>query len=179
MVDLRTRALEESNQKLRKLSSLDDLTGLRNRRDFRANAEKEVSRFRRDNKPFSILMLDIDHFKQINDERGHACGDHVLVECSAMLTSLLRHQDLLARWGGEEFIILAVDSDLTHATLIAEKLRIEINQRKVEYDEETINVSFTIGVSEIKANQSLDDCIRVADENLYIGKRNGRNRTIS
>lgn len=179
LVDLRTRALEESNQKLRKLSSQDDLTGLRNRRDFRSNAEQEVSRFYRSEKPFSILMLDIDHFKKINDESGHACGDHVLVECSKVLMSLLRHQDLLARWGGEEFIILAVDTNLTHGTAIAEKIRVEISKLEIQFEGKNISVSFTIGVSEIQPKQSLDDCIRVADENLYIGKRNGRNRTVS
>lgn len=179
LVDLRTKALEETNQKLRKLSALDDLTGLRNRRDFRANAEQEVSRFHRSEKPFSILMLDIDHFKKINDESGHACGDHVLVECSNVLVSLLRHQDLLARWGGEEFIILAVDTNLTLGTAIAEKIRVEISKLKIQFEDKNISVSFTIGVSEVQPEQSLDDCIRVADENLYTGKRNGRNRTVS
>lgn len=177
LVEKRTRDLEDSNRKLLKLSSIDELTGLRNRRDFRIHAEKELHRFNRYKTPFTILMFDIDDFKQINDQRGHACGDAVLAECANVMKGLIRKYDLLARWGGEEFILLAVNTDLKASVLIAEKIRTEMEQRFIEFNAQQINVTVTIGVSEIQLNQTLDDCINMADKKMYEGKRSGRNQT--
>ncbi|WP_100643039.1 ligand-binding sensor domain-containing diguanylate cyclase [Alteromonas facilis] len=177
LVEKRTKDLEESNRKLHLLSTVDELTGLKNRRDFRAHAEIELDRYKRQEIPFSMLMIDIDHFKAINDECGHACGDEVLVECSKVMQNLTRKHDLLARWGGEEFIMLAVNTDLKTAVVTAEKIRSAIEQSTFNINNRALNITITIGVSEIQPEQSLDECINIADKKLYEGKRNGRNQT--
>ena len=179
IVEARTRELEVSNQKLQRLSMIDELTGLRNRRDFRQRAKVELERHKRNSNPFSILMLDIDYFKQINDEQGHACGDQVLIECAQKLQSIIRESDLLARWGGEEFIILAVDTVLEDAVVLAEKIRKEIQRHSVNFEEHVVKVSFTIGVAQIMHGQSLDECINTADKRMYAGKVRGKNQTRS
>ncbi|MEW9798285.1 ligand-binding sensor domain-containing protein [Alteromonas sp. CYL-A6] len=175
LVEERTRALEESNAKLLTLSSLDELTGLKNRRDFRTHAEHEVERFRRTGRTFSVLMMDIDNFKQINDQRGHAVGDAVLVAAAGVMKNMVRKNDLLARWGGEEFIILATDTALEQARLMAEKIRTALEQERIIVAHQSFRITVTIGVSEIQSEQSLDDCINTADKRLYQGKREGRN----
>lgn len=177
-IEQRTAELEAANQRLLRISSIDDLTGLRNRRDFRANAQQETSRVNRGGSPFCILMVDIDYFKQVNDLNGHACGDKVLVETSKLMQSVIRQQDLLARWGGEEFILLIVETDIDNGFQIAEKLRQTISKHTIEYEGTEINVSVTIGVSQIGIDDSLDECINRADENLYKGKKNGRNKVV-
>jgi diguanylate cyclase (GGDEF)-like protein len=178
-VEERTVELEAVNQRLLRLSSIDDLTGLRNRRDFNINAQQEKSRVSRGGLPFSILLIDIDYFKQVNDLNGHACGDMVLVETSKLMQSLVRQQDIVARWGGEEFIILIVETNIEKALHIAEKIRFAIDQNVIEHENFEIQVSVTIGVSEIAPDDSLHECINRADENLYIGKRSGRNKVVA
>ncbi len=177
LVEKRTQDLEDINRKLLRLSSIDELTGLRNRRDFRIHAELELDRFKRLGSPFSILMIDIDHFKQINDTLGHACGDRVLVECAQMMTQLTRKHDLLARWGGEEFILLAVNTDLTAAVATANKIRQAIHELEVNFEQQVVKVTMTVGVSQIMPDQNLDECIKIADGHLYEGKRKGRDIT--
>ncbi|MDM7860517.1 diguanylate cyclase [Alteromonas sp. ASW11-36] len=179
LVEARTRELEASNKKLQRLSTIDELTGLRNRRDFRQRAQVELERHKRTSIPFSILMLDIDYFKQINDQQGHACGDKVLRECATKMQSIIRESDLLARWGGEEFIILAVDTELDDAVILAEKIRKEIHRHTIYYNDQIITVSFTIGVAQIAPGQSLDECINTADKRMYAGKVRGKNQTHS
>lgn len=179
LVERRTAELESANERLLRISSIDDLTGLRNRRDFRLNALKEASRVNRGGKPFSILMIDIDYFKQVNDLNGHACGDKVLVETSMLMQNLIRQQDMLARWGGEEFILLIVETDLEEGLQIAEKLRLMISENVIKYDDIEVRVSVSVGVSQIGPNDSLDECINRADENLYIAKKNGRNTVVT
>lgn len=175
-VEERTAELEAMNRKLLTLSTIDDLTGLKNRRDFRTNALQEVSRFSRDGKPFCILLIDIDFFKQVNDINGHACGDKVLIQTSQLMKSLVRQQDLLARWGGEEFILMIVETQIEQGQQIAEKIRQAIYQNVIEFEGQDIRVSVTIGVSQIHLEEKLDDCINRADKNLYIGKKDGRNK---
>lgn len=178
-VEERTAELEAMNKKLLTLSTIDDLTGLRNRRDFRTNALQESSRFERGGEPFCILLIDIDFFKQVNDINGHACGDKVLVQTSQQMKSLVRQQDLLARWGGEEFIMMIVETKIEQGQQIAEKIRLAIYQNTVEYEGQDIRVSVTVGVSQIHPAEKLDDCINRADKNLYLGKKDGRNKITS
>jgi diguanylate cyclase (GGDEF)-like protein len=162
-------------KKLLTLSTIDDLTGLKNRRDFRNNALQESSRFERGGAPFCILLVDIDYFKQVNDVNGHACGDKVLVETGQLMKNQIRQQDLLARWGGEEFIMMIVETKIEQAQQIAEKIRLGIYQNIVEFEGQDIRISVTIGVSQINPAEKLDDCINRADNNLYLGKKDGRN----
>lgn len=175
-VEERTAELETMNKKLLTLSTIDELTGLRNRRDYRTNALQETSRFERGGEPFCVLLVDIDYFKQVNDVNGHACGDKVLVQTSQLMKNLIRQQDLLARWGGEEFILMIVKTKIEQGQKIAEKIRLAIEQNIVEYEGQDISVSVTIGVSQIHPGEKLDDCINRADKNLYLGKKDGRNK---
>jgi diguanylate cyclase (GGDEF)-like protein len=175
-VEERTAELEAMNKQLLELSTIDDLTGLRNRRDFRINALQELARVERGSKPFCILLIDIDYFKQVNDINGHACGDKVLMKTSQLMKNLIRHQDLLARWGGEEFIMMVVETKIEQGQQIAEKIRLAIHHNVVEYEGQDIGVSVTIGVSQVHPAEKLDDCINRADKNLYLGKKDGRNK---
>ena len=178
-VEERTAELVTINKKLLRLSSTDDLTGLRNRRDYRKNALQELSRFNRGGQPFCILLVDIDYFKQVNDINGHACGDKVLIQTGQLMAQLIRQQDLLARWGGEEFIMMIVETDIEQGQKISEKIRATIFQNIVEFEGQKISVSVTIGVSQIHPKEKLDDCINRADNNLYLGKKDGRNKVIA
>jgi len=178
-VEERTSELETMNKKLLTLSNIDDLTGLRNRRDFRNNSLQELSRFERSGKPFCILLIDIDYFKLVNDANGHACGDKVLVQTSALMKSRIRQQDLLARWGGEEFIMMIVEASIEQGQRVAENIRSAINQNRVEFEGQDIQVTVTIGVSQIHPSEKLDACINRADKNLYLGKKDGRNKVIT
>jgi diguanylate cyclase (GGDEF)-like protein len=178
-VEERTAELEMMNKKLLTLSTIDDLTGLRNRRDYRANALQESSRFERGGMPFCILLIDIDYFKKVNDINGHACGDKVLIQTGQLMSSLIRQQDLLARWGGEEFIMMIVETRIEQGQQIAEKIRLAIEKNIVEFRGQDICVSVTIGVSQILPEEKLDDCINRADKNLYLGKEDGRNKVIA
>ena len=178
-VEERTAELETMNKKLLTLSTIDDLTGLRNRRNYRSNALKEMSRFERGSNPFCVLLIDIDYFKQVNDVNGHACGDKVLIQTGQLMTNLIRQQDLLARWGGEEFIMMIVETKIEQGQQIAEKIRLAIDRNIIEFEGQNIQVSVTIGVSQIHPTEKLDDCINRADENLYLGKKNGRNKVIA
>jgi diguanylate cyclase (GGDEF)-like protein len=178
-VEERTAELETMNKKLLTLATIDDLTGLRNRRDFKNNALQESSRFERGGNPFCVLLVDIDFFKQVNDINGHACGDKVLVQTGQLMKNLIRQQDLLARWGGEEFIIMIVETEIEQSQQIAEKIRWAISQNIVEFEGQHITVSVTIGLSQIHPEEKLDDCINRADNNLYLGKEDGRNKVIA
>jgi diguanylate cyclase (GGDEF)-like protein len=178
-VEERTAELEMMNKKLLTLSTIDDLTGLRNRRDFRTNALQESSRFERGGEPFCILLIDIDYFKQVNDVNGHACGDKVLIQMGQLMKGQIRQQDLLARWGGEEFILMIVETKIEQGQQIAEKIRLAIQQNIVKFEGLDIQVSVSVGVSQISLAEKLDDCINRADKNLYLGKKNGRNKVIA
>jgi diguanylate cyclase (GGDEF)-like protein len=178
-VEERTVELEMMNKKLLTLSTIDDLTGLRNRRDFRTNALQETSRFERGGEPFCILLIDIDYFKQVNDVNGHACGDKVLIQMGQLMKGQIRQQDLLARWGGEEFILMIIETKVEQGQRIAEKIRLAIQQNIVRFEGQNIQVSVSIGVSQISLVDKLDDCINRADKNLYLGKNNGRNKVIA
>ena len=178
-VEERTAELEMMNKKLLTLSTIDDLTGLRNRRDFRTNALQESSRFERGGEPFCILLIDIDYFKQVNDVNGHACGDKVLIQMAQLMKGQIRQQDLLARWGGEEFILMIVETKIEQGQQIAEKIRLAIQQNIVKFEGLDIQVSVSVGVSQISLAEKLDDCINRADKNLYLGKKNGRNKVIA
>ena len=122
-VEERTAELEMMNKKLLTLSTVDDLTGLRNRRDFRTDALQESSRFERSGELFCILLIDVDYFNQVNDENGHACGDKVLIQIGQLMKGQIRQQDLLARWGGEEFILMIVGTKIEQGQQVAEKIR--------------------------------------------------------
>ncbi len=166
----RTRELEVANQRLAEASRTDALTSLPNRRGFLEMSELELKRCARNAEACSVVMIDLDHFKEINDEHGHAAGDLLLQSAAERLRSMLRDADLVARWGGEEFILLLPDTRRDGAVAVAEKIR-----GAFEHGEK---VTASFGVAEHGPNMSREATIAAADEALYRAKREGRNRVV-
>lgn len=174
---LRTLLDEWNYHTLKNLAHTDELTQLCNRRHFVNIAEQSIQQWPR---PASscLLMFDVDHFKKINDNYGHDVGDRVLQVIADTARKEMRQSDLLARFGGEEFIVLLNDTQMQDALVIAERLRSSI-QKQYLYDTPERNLQFTIsvGLSELESpNQNLDDLIKKADIALYVAKEQGRNR---
>ncbi len=154
----------------------DQLTGIGNRRAFFDLADRELARFGRGGQAFSVLIVDIDHFKALNDRHGHGAGDEALIAIASLCTSLLRRSDLFCRWGGEEFIALLPDTGPGDAITAAEKLRTAIAGLPLASGH---RLTSSIGVATSKAGQhKLDDIIREADRQLYLAKAQGRDRTM-
>ncbi len=174
-VNRRTTELQELNDKLAAAANTDFLTGLPNRMSF-INDIESISQQQAING--CIAMADIDYFKKINDQYGHSAGDVILKKIAGLMRSLIRSEDLIARWGGEEFIFFFKDKDLTVTMELMERLRKTIAAQPVEYHSETIQVTMTSGICELARDGKLLDAINAADEALYKGKALGRNRVI-
>lgn len=175
--------LEETNVALRAtlaaaemLAARDQLTGLCNRRNFDQRMEAAIARASRHGDVFSLLMLDIDHFKNVNDYYGHATGDDVLRRFGEVLSERLRQNDVAARWGGEEFVVLADGANLDNARMLAEQIRESVASTPFS---PVPRVTVSIGIAEYLKGESGDDLLRRADKALYGAKRNGRNRVIA
>ena len=165
--------LESSNQELKKESLTDPLTGVGNRRRFNHLIESEIGRYYRHGMtPFSVLLLDIDHFKQINDTHGHLAGDNVLKKLSARIFDMLRTSDEISRWGGEEFAVMLPTANLGNSAALAERIRTDI--ARMDFD--GLNVTISIGAAEYCRGESMEDLMRRADQALYAAKQGGRNR---
>jgi diguanylate cyclase (GGDEF)-like protein len=158
------------------LAMTDPLTRLANRRRMRELLDVERARHGRTQRPFAVVLGDIDDFKRINDKHGHDCGDRVLVETAAALRPVLRTQDGIARWGGEEFLFLLPDTDALGAKVVAERLRAAVENVSVASDGQTVKATMTLGVAVYRGDVSVDDCLRRADEALYAGKTAGKNQ---
>lgn len=173
LVKTRTQALEERTDELEKQANTDSLTEIYNRRKFMQVASHELSRFKRHKHMFAILMLDIDDFKKINDNFGHDVGDKVIKKFAEIIQGETRDSDCFARWGGEEFIIMLPESDLSGRCILAGKLINLINNFKFDHDE---RVTVSIGVtSSVESDDNLDDIIIRADHALYKAKDAGKN----
>ena len=180
-INKETIALEEANKKLKALSILDSLTSLANRRFFDERIEFEWARSIRESRLLSIIMIDIDFFKNYNDTYGHQVGDDCLIKVSSVFRNFSKRPgDLVARYGGEEFIILLSDTDLSGAGIVADKIRIEVQNLKIPHKTSKINdwVTISLGVATIlpKQNLTYDSLISKADTALYQAKKNGRNK---
>ncbi len=159
------------------LARRDELTGLNNRRAFFSDGEKLFNQAKRYAHPFTLIMLDIDYFKKINDTYGHAAGDDVLESLANTLRDQVREVDIIGRLGGEEFAIILPETKLTDAFLMAERLRVAIENIKVSSEKGNINVTASFGISVYsQESASLEDILNKADDSLYQAKRNGRNR---
>lgn len=167
--------LDRENKKLEVRATVDKLTNIFNRDKFSEMLKYEIEKFKRYSLYFSLIFFDIDHFKSVNDTFGHDIGDFVLKEIASLVQSKLRDTDTFARWGGEEFIILLPNTDLSNATKLAERLREAIAQHDFQYRE----ITSSFGVTEIKSADSEDSLIKRVDENLYNSKNSGRNRVTS
>lgn len=157
----------------------DDLTGCGNKRALQANLHREADRAIRHRKPLSILMLDIDHFKAINDRLGHQAGDEILKQLSGILSNHFRKSDLCFRYGGEEFLIILDESDALHAMQVAERIRKLIESTHFEVNNERIPMSISLGQASFHYDESLDSLIQRADKALYKAKSEGRNAAVS
>jgi diguanylate cyclase (GGDEF)-like protein len=174
----RTLDLSQSNARLAQAARHDPLTGIFNRRGFTEHAELEMKRVSRSGREFTVMLADIDNFKQFNDSYGHACGDHVLCRVSKILGSQMRDVDRVARWGGEEFIFLLPETDADGAAVLAEKLREDIAGNLFEFAGERMGVTVTLGIAVHRKGEKLDSTIARADTALYHGKKRGRNRVM-
>ncbi|EIC20253.1 PAS domain S-box protein [Thiorhodovibrio frisius] len=171
-------ALKAGEEKMRLLATLDDLTKLANRRYFLELVKRELDRSHRYSHPFSLIMFDVDHFKHINDTRGHDAGDGVLMALSATVTGTLRVADLCGRFGGEEFVAGLPETGLDEALEVAERLRVVVENTEIELDSgELLRVTVSLGVAELSdASPDLTALLKHADLAMYAAKRNGRNR---
>jgi diguanylate cyclase (GGDEF)-like protein len=160
---------------LERLARTDPLTGLLNRTS--ARSELETLRRADPQRPLCLMLIDLDHFKLVNDSLGHAAGDAVLVAAARHLQAMLRRQDGVARWGGEEFVVWLPDCRLAEACLVAEKLRAAIAAREHVLDEaHSVRVTASTGLVEPQTGESLDDALARADRAMYTAKQAGRNR---
>lgn len=163
--------------KYARLASTDPLTDLPNRRFFEDNARIELERLRRFGGAMSLLMIDLDKFKLINDRYGHAAGDAVLKKFASRCKSVLRESDLFARIGGEEFVALLVGTDAAGAMLLAERVRANVADLRIRTAAGTIRVTSSIGVASVRAgDRSIAHALHRADDALYAAKRSGRNK---
>ncbi|MFP4363647.1 MAG: GGDEF domain-containing protein [Spirochaetia bacterium] len=165
--------------KLDKAARTDHLTGLSNRRDIQEHIQYEITRFKRSGTPFCILISDIDHFKKINDSYGHSCGDVILQNIAELMSGSLRKQDLIARWGGEEFLFFLPDTGLDGGVIAAEKLRQKIRDHVFFYQDQEIRLTMSFGVHVSNTHGSIREVIMIADRCLYTAKETGRNKVVS
>jgi len=166
--------LQQSKDKAEHLARTDALTGLKNRRAFIELADKSVQFCQRHHRPASAIVLDIDHFKAINDSRGHSVGDQALQHIAHVLQSCIRRSDICARIGGEEFAVLLPDTDLAAAVQVAEKIRQSIVRQPVTTEDGPLLITASQGVG--CSDQALDHLLQLADKAMYQAKQAGRNR---
>jgi len=171
--------LKLANDRLRDLAYRDALTGLFNHRYFKDIMESELERAARYQHPFSLILIDIDFFKKVNDTFGHHAGDQVLREVADTLVKLLRSCDIVARYGGEEFAIILPETTGCSARILSQRVRRGIEQLGVHYDTHTIQVTISCGIASCdftNTKMTLEDFIKQSDQALYRAKGNGRNR---
>jgi diguanylate cyclase (GGDEF)-like protein/PAS domain S-box-containing protein len=164
-------------RKLQVLCRTDPLTTAANRRAFNEILSQEFSRFKRSQKEYALIMIDIDHFKSVNDEYGHAVGDQVLIEVTERCKDNLRYHDIVARLGGEEFCVLLPYTNAKHAEGIAERLRGKIESMPIISEGSRITVTVSVGISLVCSDDSDGhDAMQRADQKLLEAKKNGRNQ---
>lgn len=173
---LMNNKLNAHNQVLNQHANVDELTGLHNRRFILEDYYQKVSSARRYNQPLSILLIDIDYFKKVNDKFGHLVGDEVLIAVALDLESGLRESDLIGRYGGEEFLALLPMADLAEAHVIAERLRLQVANNQALQEKYGFAVTVSIGLAELSATETGLQLIARVDKALYVAKNNGRNR---
>ena len=172
------KVIESDLKNTKELSQRDALTTLHNRHYLKSFSENYFAKAKREKEDVSIIMLDVDHFKQVNDTYGHAVGDLVLQKIAIVFKNLTRQSDLLIRYGGEEFVIILKNTNLENAKIIAEKIRLNIENLKIKYEEDKeLSVSISLGISLLKVeDESLRAVINKADKALYESKTSGRNK---
>jgi diguanylate cyclase (GGDEF)-like protein len=168
------------HEEIYRMAVLDGLTGVHNKRYLIEFLDREISGHSRRGQALALVMFDVDHFKAVNDERGHLAGDSVLKQMSARIAERIRREDLLARYGGEEFAAVLTATDLRGAMHFAECLRGRVGDAAFEFDGEKIHVTISLGLASTKGERGIspEALIARADEKLYAAKRSGRNRSV-
>lgn len=172
--------IKQQDTQLAKMASTDPLTGLANRREVRARALLELDRVAREGLPLSLLMLDLDHFKSVNDRWGHAAGDAVLRTVASVFRDELRRIDLPGRYGGEEFLVILPNATSDEALVTAERLRVALAKRRTALTDNEISITASIGCATYYGDTviTLDEFLERVDTALYSAKNLGRNRVI-
>jgi diguanylate cyclase len=173
------RASTTAERRMESMALTDPLTGLLNRRSMEQRLREAAQGFQRTGRTFSVVMADIDRFKRINDVHGHAAGDRVLRALAGLLGERLRGGDAVARWGGEEFLLLLPETDLATARDVADRLRATVEARLSDIAGLGDSVTLTFGVAVFDRPMRVDVCLKQADDALYAGKTEGRNRVVS
>jgi len=169
--------LLNKNRELEVLATVDGLTGVMNKRMFTEMTSKYIEAAHRTDHPLAILYLDLDYFKKVNDQHGHQVGDIMLIKFTDVVGKCLRKSDLLGRIGGEEFAVVLFETGLEDAVEVAEKIRSKVHESTYQYDEKLVEVSTSIGVSQMESKtDSMEDILQRADKALYKAKEMGRNR---
>lgn len=169
--------MEHLNEELKTASRVDGLTGLYNRRYWQERFDEVFKLSKRRGKPSTAMMLDIDHFKRINDTYGHQAGDKVIKMLAALIKRCIRETDLAGRYGGEEFAIILTDSALDNAKVVAERIRQFAQRLEVEHEGKTIRFTISLGLAEFDSNiKGAMGWLELADQALYEAKQNGRNQ---
>jgi len=182
LVDLNSKLLQEISERknaeamLERAATSDPLTGILNRRAMLEQLKHQEARYHRNKDPFVILLIDLDHFKNVNDTYGHDAGDKALIEVAEHLLKNTRNQDVVSRWGGEEFLILLPDTGLQGGSVLAEKVRQDIQAHDFTAGEKSVRLTLSMGIAAYREGMTLTGCIKAADAALYRAKRRGRNR---
>jgi diguanylate cyclase (GGDEF)-like protein len=163
--------LTEANRRLDELAREDPLTGLANRREILSRFDQERVRSLRSGRPFSVIMADLDDFKVYNDTYGHNCGDDILKTLASLLRSMIRGQDVVGRWGGDEFLILLPETRLNGGEAVARKVRAKVRRTAFPWKEKNLKVQLSLGVSVYKKGMDFDDCLKSADQAMFRHKR--------
>lgn len=171
--------LNRAEQQLQEMASRDFLTSLLNRREAYRQIEEEMARARRTGGPVAFILFDIDHFKQLNDTWGHNSGDMILKKLAGKLLAALRDYDIACRYGGEEFLVVSPSTEAEQAFKLAERLRMTIAATNFSSDAHDIPITVSIGVAELRDDDSIETVIARADAALYRAKESGRNRVVA
>ncbi|WP_460153935.1 sensor domain-containing diguanylate cyclase [Pseudomonas sp. S2_B07] len=174
---LLNRVIKRYQDKIQAQATLDSLTELPNRRGFDLLAAQAMHEAQREPKPLTALLLDLDHFKALNDTYGHLAGDQVLIGFARDLQSCLRHADIVCRWGGEEFIVLLKDTDGETGLKVAEKIRQHVETQRYAYNDRALQLTVSIGLTTLQPDDTLHTLLSRADHAMYRAKQSGRNRT--
>lgn len=173
--------LLRSKNELERLSQIDELTQIPNRRAIMDNLKEELNIHNRKKRPLAVVMVDIDHFKEVNDTFGHQCGDHVLYELANSLNAGLRGYDMVGRYGGEEFVMLLPETSRAQALLVCERLRAHVEETVVRFDGDDVRLTVSMGISLKESGEpgEVENLLKVADYYLYEAKKAGRNKVIA
>jgi diguanylate cyclase len=187
-VDVSRRELDETRRRLaevtgelrrsEELARTDPLTGFCNRRAMDEIVTREIARARRSGDPFCVAILDIDHFKEVNDDHGHGAGDQALVHVALVVKSGIRETDVICRHGGEEFVIVLPGASAEGARFVIDRLRLMVEKTPLVLGKGRVTLRFSAGVAEWRPQDRLDGLLERADQALYAAKRAGRNRVV-